>query len=71
MSMCTTITKIPFVDLSFQHQLLQEQLNEAIAAVLQRGDFILGKALAEFETAFALKSVVLALLAEPMRSPWD
>lgn len=57
-SMGTGTNKIPFVDLSYQHQLLQEQISEAIAAVLQQGDFILGKALAEFETAFALKSGV-------------
>lgn len=56
--MSTAITKIPFVDLSYQHQLLREQLNEAIAAVLQRGDFVLGQALTEFETSFALKSGV-------------
>ena len=56
--MSTAITKIPFVDLSYQHQLLREQLNEAISAVLQRGDFVLGQVLTEFETSFALKSGV-------------
>lgn len=47
------MTKIPFVDLSFQHEPLINQIEEAILTVLHQGDFIMGKAVAEFETAFA------------------
>lgn len=47
------MTKIPFVDLSFQHEPLINQIEEAILIVLHQGDFIMGKAVAEFETAFA------------------
>lgn len=44
---------VPFVDLSLQHQPIQSQLDAAIQAVMQRGDFVLGQALAEFESTFA------------------
>lgn len=50
--------KIPFVDLTLQHQPIQAQLEQAIQAVVQRGDFILGQALADFEAAFATASGV-------------
>ncbi|AFY53349.1 putative PLP-dependent enzyme possibly involved in cell wall biogenesis [Rivularia sp. PCC 7116] len=45
--------KIPFVDLSLQHQSIQKQMRQAIEDVLERGDFILGKALSDFEAEFA------------------
>jgi dTDP-4-amino-4,6-dideoxygalactose transaminase len=45
--------KIPFVDLKFQHQPIQSQLYQAIETVLTNGDFILGEAVSDFETAFA------------------
>lgn len=45
--------KIPFVDLQFQHQPLQSQIQQAIEDVVTKGDFVLGQALSEFETAFA------------------
>lgn len=49
-----TITKnIPFVDLKLQHQPLKIELENAIQAVLERGDFILGQAVEKFETSFA------------------
>ncbi|MEA5571263.1 DegT/DnrJ/EryC1/StrS family aminotransferase [Calothrix sp. UHCC 0171] len=48
--------KIPFVDLSFQHQPIQNQIQQAIEKVLLNGDFVLGKALANFEQAFAAAS---------------
>ncbi|MFB2837238.1 DegT/DnrJ/EryC1/StrS family aminotransferase [Floridanema evergladense] len=51
--MVNTAVKIPFVDLTLQHQPIQSQIEQAIQSVLQKGDFILGKAVAEFETAFA------------------
>ena len=46
-------TPIPFVDLHSLHQPIQAELDAAIAQVLERGDFILGQAVREFETAFA------------------
>ncbi len=45
--------KIPFVDLQSQHQPIQTQIEQAISSVIQRGDFIMGEAVADFETAFA------------------
>lgn len=51
--MINTAVNIPFVDLTLQHQPIQSQIEQAIQSVLQKGDFVLGKALAEFETAFA------------------
>lgn len=51
--MISTAVNIPFVDLTLQHQPIQNEIEQAIHNVLQKGDFVLGKALAEFETAFA------------------
>ncbi|MBH8560620.1 DegT/DnrJ/EryC1/StrS family aminotransferase [Nostoc sp. CENA67] len=51
-----TTVKIPFVDLKIQHQPIETQLHQAIHAILERGDFILGQALADFEAAFAAAS---------------
>lgn len=49
-----TIPKnIPFVDLTLQHQPIQTELENAIQAVLQRGDFVLGQALEKFESSYA------------------
>ncbi len=45
--------RIPFVDLSLQHQSIQKEMRQAIEDVLEQGDFILGKALSDFETEFA------------------
>ncbi|MBE9096398.1 DegT/DnrJ/EryC1/StrS aminotransferase family protein [Tychonema sp. LEGE 07203] len=50
--------KVPFVNLSLQHQPIQSQIAAAIGKIIQEGDFILGQALAEFETAFAAASGV-------------
>lgn len=44
---------VPFVDFTFQHQPIQTQLENAVQTVMQRGDYVLGQALAEFETEFA------------------
>lgn len=44
---------IPFVNLQIQHEAVKAEVEAAMADVLQRGDFILGKALTEFEAAFA------------------
>ena len=51
--MSSISVKIPFVDLTSQHQLIQAQVEQAIQKVIHQGDFILGPALAEFETEFA------------------
>ncbi|MEG4014508.1 MULTISPECIES: DegT/DnrJ/EryC1/StrS family aminotransferase [unclassified Microcoleus] len=50
--------KVPFVNLSLQHQPIQSQITETIGKIIEQGDFILGQALAEFETAFAAASGV-------------
>ncbi|MDJ0844954.1 DegT/DnrJ/EryC1/StrS family aminotransferase [Crocosphaera sp.] len=47
---------VPFVDLTLQHQPIQAEIEQAMAAVVQRGDFILGKTLKEFEAEFAQAS---------------
>jgi len=44
---------VPFVDLTIQHAPIQADLEQAIQAVIQRGDYVLGQALADFESAFA------------------
>jgi dTDP-4-amino-4,6-dideoxygalactose transaminase len=44
---------VPFVDLTWQHQPLKTEIQKAIADVIERGDFILGQALREFELNFA------------------
>ena len=51
--MTSTPIPVPFVDLTWQHRPLQAEIEQAIQGVLQRGDFVLGQDLAEFETAFA------------------
>ncbi|MDZ8186514.1 MAG: DegT/DnrJ/EryC1/StrS aminotransferase family protein [Nostoc sp. ChiSLP02] len=48
--------RVPFVDLKLQHEPIQEQLQNAIQSVLEKGDFVLGQALADFEAAFAAVS---------------
>ncbi|MEK0181213.1 MAG: DegT/DnrJ/EryC1/StrS family aminotransferase [Oscillatoriales cyanobacterium] len=45
--------KIPLVNLSLQHEPIKSQIQQIIAEIIAQGDFILGQALAEFETAFA------------------
>lgn len=45
--------KVPFVDLSLQHKPIQAQIEQAIQAVVQRGDFVLGQDLTQFEESFA------------------
>ncbi|MEO0456286.1 MAG: DegT/DnrJ/EryC1/StrS family aminotransferase [Cyanobacteria bacterium P01_A01_bin.114] len=44
---------VPFVDLSIQHRPLQSELLEAMQALLEKGDYILGQAVADFEQQFA------------------
>ena len=49
----STSEKIPFVDLQKQYQSIKLDVDAAIAAVLQRGDFILGGDVSKFEEEFA------------------
>jgi dTDP-4-amino-4,6-dideoxygalactose transaminase len=44
---------VPFVDLTSQHQPIQPQIEQAIQSVLQRGDYVMGKSVLEFEQAFS------------------
>lgn len=46
-------TTVPFVDLTLQHQPIQTEIEQAVLAVLQRGDYVMGQAVADFESAFA------------------
>ncbi|MDJ1170777.1 DegT/DnrJ/EryC1/StrS family aminotransferase [Roseofilum sp. BLCC_M154] len=49
---------IPFVDLSIQHQPLKTEFDRAMLTVLRQGDFIMGQAVKDFESAFAERSGV-------------
>lgn len=51
--MTSTLTSVPFVDLSLIHAPLKPAIQAAIQAVIDKGDFVLGHALTEFEIAFA------------------
>jgi len=44
---------VPFLDLRGQHQEIREELDAAIAGVLDSGQYVLGPAVAGFEAAFA------------------
>jgi dTDP-4-amino-4,6-dideoxygalactose transaminase len=44
---------IPFVDLQAQYQSIKAGITVALADVLDQGDFVLGRAVGEFEAAFA------------------
>ena len=44
---------IPFVDLQSQYQSIKAEADAAVLAVMQRGDFVLGGAVTEFERVFA------------------
>jgi dTDP-4-amino-4,6-dideoxygalactose transaminase len=45
--------RVPFVDLGLQHQALSTELQQTIAGVLERGDFILGTDVTLFEEEFS------------------
>ena len=47
------MTAIPFVDLQAQHRALEPELSAAIAQVMTKCDFVLGRAVEEFEKEFA------------------
>lgn len=46
-------TKVAFVDLGAQYRSIEPEVRSALEGVLERGDFILGSAVADFERAFA------------------
>jgi dTDP-4-amino-4,6-dideoxygalactose transaminase len=45
--------QVPFIDLPAQHRVLQQELSEAVAQVMERCDFALGKDVTTFEEEFA------------------
>jgi len=45
--------QVPFLDLSLQHRELHSEITAAVVRTIDRGDFILGAALEEFEREFA------------------
>jgi dTDP-4-amino-4,6-dideoxygalactose transaminase len=47
------LVNVPFVDLQAEYQAIKEQIDTAITGVLNRSDYVLGKAVREFEDAFA------------------
>jgi dTDP-4-amino-4,6-dideoxygalactose transaminase len=49
----TALAPIPFVDLDWQHRPLSSALQAALAQVMTDGDFVLGRAVADFEARFA------------------
>lgn len=51
--MPTTSVKIPYVNLAVQHSGLKSELMESMEAVLEKGNFILGEEVLEFEKRFA------------------
>lgn len=44
---------IPFLDLKAQHGLIRTEIDAAISGVIDRGDFVKGQAVRQFESAFA------------------
>jgi len=49
----TSSLRVPLVDLSAQYATIRDEIDPALQRVLDKGDFILGGAVAEFEAAFA------------------
>ncbi len=45
--------KVPFADLGLQHEEIKKEMNLAMAGVIKRGDFILGRDVEVFENDFA------------------
>ena len=54
--MTQSASGVPFVDLSWQHQQIQDDIQAAVVAVLNRGDFVLGQAVKDLELAFSQAS---------------
>ena len=44
---------VPFVDLKAQHRALAPEIEAAVRGVFERGDFILGPAVEQFEAEYA------------------
>jgi len=51
--MTSTLSSVPFVDLTLIHDPLKPEIQAAIQAVMDQSDFVLGHALTDFEIAFA------------------
>ncbi|MBP0003275.1 MAG: DegT/DnrJ/EryC1/StrS family aminotransferase [Cyanobacteria bacterium SBC] len=51
--MLQSLTSVPFVDLHALHAPLQEEIQQAVRQAIDRGDFILGQAVRNFESDFA------------------
>ena len=49
----TAAMHVPFVDLRAHHAPIARDIDRAIRAVLERGDFIMGEALEAFEAEYA------------------
>jgi dTDP-4-amino-4,6-dideoxygalactose transaminase len=48
-----SVLKIPFIDINAQNQSIRDELNDALARLVDRGEFILGPAVERFEENFA------------------
>lgn len=44
---------VPFVDLGLEYRMAKEEIDGAIASVMERGDFVLGQSVTDFESEFA------------------
>ncbi|MEW5961319.1 MAG: DegT/DnrJ/EryC1/StrS family aminotransferase, partial [Chloroflexota bacterium] len=53
MQTISTISYVPFVDLAAQYNFIKDEINTAMANVLQKTDFILGQEVELFEKEFA------------------
>ncbi|MEM9771175.1 MAG: DegT/DnrJ/EryC1/StrS family aminotransferase [Cyanobacteria bacterium P01_D01_bin.73] len=51
--MIATVSTVPFVDLSFQHDPIKDEISQAIARVIDHGGYILGPEVKDFEEKFA------------------
>ena len=49
-----SLPPIPFVDLVRQYHQISQEIQEVVSSVMERGDFILGEDVGEFEKEFAL-----------------
>lgn len=56
--MTQSASGVPFVDLTWQHQPIRDEIQAAVAAVLDRSDFVLGQAVKDIEEAFSQASGV-------------
>jgi dTDP-4-amino-4,6-dideoxygalactose transaminase len=53
MSTTMTLMKVPLVDLSAQYAMIRGPVDAAMRRVIERGDYVLGHAVKEFEASFA------------------